>query len=115
MIGQWPTKIARRSAFTRSAWSTVLARIHNPRPRATPLRDVVCRCQPRSPTLYSAFPSMARDLPRVGGVHVRNAHLAVRSALDRLALHLEDRAGAPARAAGNDRWGQSPAVGRRRF
>src|SRR4051812_21439739 len=63
MPGEWPTKIARRSAFSRSDWSTVFALIQRPRPRESVASEAVCRCQPRRPAVYINFRSMTVPYP----------------------------------------------------
>ncbi len=50
-----PTKIARRSAFPRSSWSTVFARIHSPMQSQTEPSDDACSCQLRSPSRWRAL------------------------------------------------------------
>ncbi len=61
--GQRPTNSARRSAFPRSSWSTVFARIHSAMHSAIEPKDSACICQPLRPASWRRLVSIARDYP----------------------------------------------------
>ena len=56
--GHNPTNSARRSAFPRSSWSTVLARIHSARHRRMLPSEVPWRCAPRRPSRRRRSPTI---------------------------------------------------------